>query len=272
MLSGHGRYLVRRGLSAAGCPGGSVGCAVTGFHDEVVHLRQTVADASSVVWLDAVRAVAAVEAAAVRDRIAPHEILAMRRDNVDALSAVGRQLDAVIDIVLDRIDFIDVYDWPVVCATRSGIEYLLAHAERGGPSAALRRTMTDLDAELRHAGAAFGPVQEAWRIAGIPPHHWWWWHPEEPWIGLVVEYAQVLTDVRIAGTPSGSSVHVMLGSIRAQLSFLADGVAASKPLTIEDVNRLTLGLIAVRELEDTDPEYCDALTFVAFRAKALALA
>ncbi len=271
MLSGHGRYLVRRGLSAAGCPGGSAGCAVTGFHDEVMHLRQTVADAPSVVWLDAVRAVAAVEAAAVRDRIAPHEILAVRRDNADALSTIGRQLDAVIDIVLDRIDFIDVYDWPIVCATRSGIEYLLGHGGQGGPGAdALRRTMTHLDAELRHAGAAFGPVQEAWRIAGIPPHHWWWWHPEEPWIGLVVEYARVLTDVRVACTPSGSSVRLMLGSIRAQLSFLADAVAAGKPLTIEEVNRLTFGVIAVREFEDTDPEFCDALTFVAFRAKALA--
>jgi hypothetical protein len=244
---------------------------MTKFADEVANLRRAVAEMSGVASLDSVRAVAAVEAAAPRECVAPPIVLAMRQDNADVFATIGRHLDAIGDSILDRIDFIDAFDWPGVCAARSGIEYLIAHAEHGVPETdALRRALTQLDAELRHAGAAFGPVHDAWSMAGIPPHHWWWWHPQQPSIGLVVEHARRLTDARIAGTRPGSSVDAMLQSIRAQLAFLADTVAADRPLTIDEVNRLTLGVIAVREFEVTDPDYCDALTDVASCARALA--
>lgn len=81
----------------------------------------------------------------------------------------------------------------------------------------------------------------------------------EPPLPELVQQALAMTDQRLAGLPPGP-VQAMLGSIRAQLTYLAQGAATEAP-------HLTLGVIAVREFEESDPAYCDVLCEVAYRAK-----
>ena len=61
----------------------------------------------------------------------------------------------------------------------------------------------------------------------------------------------------------------MLSSIRTQLQFMKDTVAAGKAPTTDEKNRLTIGVIAAREFEDSDPDYADALSDAVFEFKKL---
>lgn len=92
-------------------------------------------------------------------------------------------------------------------------------------------------------------------------------------LGSLIEAAQRETDRRLGPTrppPAGADgVHRMLTSIRAQLDFMAGVVASGSPPTVEQVNRLTLGVIAVREYEADDLAYCDLLCEAVYRFKAL---
>ena len=61
----------------------------------------------------------------------------------------------------------------------------------------------------------------------------------------------------------------MLGSIQNQLRFMQAAVAAGRTPTIAEKNSLSAGVIAVREFETNDPEYCDALCAAVFAFKKL---
>src|SRR6185369_3667949 len=82
----------------------------------------------------------------------------------------------------------------------------------------------------------------------------------------LVDRALQMTEDRLAKAPAGST-HSMYSSIRNQLRFMKETIAAGKSASIEDKNRLTLHVIAVREFEDSDPDYCDALTNAAYLFK-----
>ena len=83
-----------------------------------------------------------------------------------------------------------------------------------------------------------------------------------------VDVALEMTEARLARLPAGS-VHDMLTSIRNQLRFMRETIDAGRSPTAEEKNRLTLGVIAVRELETNDPDYADAITLVVFDFKQL---
>ncbi|MFN7973520.1 MAG: immunity protein Tsi6 family protein [Acidobacteriota bacterium] len=85
----------------------------------------------------------------------------------------------------------------------------------------------------------------------------------------LLDRALAMTGERTARIPAGT-VEAMLASIGNQLRFMRDTVAAGRAPTVAEKNSLTLGVIAVRELEATDPEYCDAITEAAFLFKKLA--
>jgi hypothetical protein len=87
-------------------------------------------------------------------------------------------------------------------------------------------------------------------------------------VSAAIDEAMRMTGERLAGIPA-STVRDMLASIRNQLRFMRETIDAGRLPTIEEKNRLTLGVIAVRELETTDPEYCDAITRAAFAFKQL---
>ncbi len=75
-------------------------------------------------------------------------------------------------------------------------------------------------------------------------------------LGPLIEAARRETDRRLSACPEAAgadAVHAMMASP-----------------TVEQVNSLTLGVIAVREFEADEPAYCDLLCEAAFRFKALA--
>ncbi|MFO0563229.1 MAG: immunity protein Tsi6 family protein [Polyangiales bacterium] len=88
-------------------------------------------------------------------------------------------------------------------------------------------------------------------------------------LALLIEQCLSETEARIQRL-GDATVSSMFHSIRAQLLFMREVVADQQTPSIEDANRLTLGVIAVREFEDTDPAYCDLLCDAAFRFRALA--
>ncbi len=92
-------------------------------------------------------------------------------------------------------------------------------------------------------------------------------------LGPLIEAARRETDRRLSAWPEAAgadAVHAMLASIDRQLRFMAGIVASGASPTVEQVNSLTLGVIAVREYEADDLVYCDLLCEAAFRFKALA--
>lgn len=58
-------------------------------------------------------------------------------------------------------------------------------------------------------------------------------------------------------------------SILAQLEFMALSIAENRAPSAEDLNRLNLGVIAVRTLEDTDPEYAALLSELEYAFRRL---
>lgn len=87
-------------------------------------------------------------------------------------------------------------------------------------------------------------------------------------VATLIETALTMTEERLASTPPGS-VQAMFGSIRNQLVFMRDTVAAGHPATVEQRNSLTLGVIAVREFETSDVTYCDAICDAVYQFKKL---
>lgn len=83
-----------------------------------------------------------------------------------------------------------------------------------------------------------------------------------------VDAALKMTEARLARLPAGS-VRDMLASIRNQLRFMRETIDSGRSPTADEKNRLTLGVIAVRELETNDPDYADAITLAVFDFKQL---
>ena len=77
-----------------------------------------------------------------------------------------------------------------------------------------------------------------------------------------IDKAIAMTDERLTAAPRD-----MLKSIRTQLSFMRDTIAAGRAPTVDEKNRLTIGVIAAREFEDSDPAYADALADASFAFK-----
>ena len=90
--------------------------------------------------------------------------------------------------------------------------------------------------------------------------------PSPSELPALVDRALEMTEERLTTAPAGS-MHGMYSSIQNQLRFMKETILAGKSASIEDKNRLTLQVIAVRELETTDPEYCDALCNAAYLFK-----
>ncbi len=88
-------------------------------------------------------------------------------------------------------------------------------------------------------------------------------------LAAVIERAAAMTAARLDAVADGP-VRAMFASIAAQLEHMGSTIAAGGTPTIADRNRITLGVIAVREFEADDPDYCDALCDAAFRYRHLA--
>jgi Tsi6 len=58
-------------------------------------------------------------------------------------------------------------------------------------------------------------------------------------------------------------------SILAQLEFMARSLAEKQRPSSEDFNRINLGVIAVRTLEDTDPDYAALLSELEYAFRRL---
>ncbi len=84
----------------------------------------------------------------------------------------------------------------------------------------------------------------------------------------LLDRALAMTEDRSRGIPVDTSVHAMFASLRRQLDAMRAEVAAGEVMTVEQRNSLTLGVIAVREFEADDPEYCDVLCDAVFRFRA----
>ena len=80
----------------------------------------------------------------------------------------------------------------------------------------------------------------------------------------MIDKALQMTDERLRTSPLP-----MLSSIRTQLQFMKDTVAAGRAPTTDEKNRLTIGVIAARELEQTDSDYAEALSDAVFEFKKL---
>jgi hypothetical protein len=89
-----------------------------------------------------------------------------------------------------------------------------------------------------------------------------------PDVAALVANALQLTEERLKGAPPGGPLQAMLSSIRNQLVFMRDTVAAGRSPTIQEKNSLNLHVIAVREFDD-EPEYRGALTGAAYYFKKL---
>ncbi|MEZ4399713.1 MAG: immunity protein Tsi6 family protein [Kofleriaceae bacterium] len=87
-------------------------------------------------------------------------------------------------------------------------------------------------------------------------------------VAALVDRARAMTDDRLAAAPAGA-VHAMFASIQSQLEYMRQTIAGGGRPAIEDVNRLTLGVIAVREFETADVDYCDAICDAVFNFKKL---
>ncbi|MBI4941368.1 MAG: hypothetical protein HY830_11535 [Actinobacteria bacterium] len=83
-----------------------------------------------------------------------------------------------------------------------------------------------------------------------------------------VDRARAMTDERLAVAPPGS-LRTVYTSIRNQLEYMRETLASGVGPAVADVNRLTLGVIAVREFEASDLAYCDAVCDAVFTFKQL---
>jgi hypothetical protein len=77
---------------------------------------------------------------------------------------------------------------------------------------------------------------------------------------LLLEDARRRTDEKLAFDPDRS----MLKVIRAQLDFMEQCVQGGRNPTAEEAGRITVGAIAVKNLEEEDPEYADWLKELAY--------
>jgi Tsi6 len=87
-------------------------------------------------------------------------------------------------------------------------------------------------------------------------------------VAASVDRARAMTDERLAAAPPGS-VRTMFTSIRDQLESMRQTLASGANPAVDDINRLTLGVVAVREFEATDLVYCDAVCDAVFGFKKL---
>ncbi|NLE85158.1 MAG: hypothetical protein GX607_02050 [Myxococcales bacterium] len=72
---------------------------------------------------------------------------------------------------------------------------------------------------------------------------------------LLLEDARRRTDEKLAFDPD----RTMLKVIRAQLDFMEQCTKGGRNPTKDETDRITLGPIAVKNLEEEDPEYADWL-------------
>jgi hypothetical protein len=220
---------------------------------------------------DTIIALLAVESAAARDRAPLEVVTAFRREAAAALAPFAAQIRNYVELLADEAEVAGDDAWAELCGKRSALELLVTH-HAGTPAVAdVEAADVDrLDGELRRLGQEQGPLDPAWRVPGMPATHWWWWYPASPPPMLaLIDEALRLTEERLAPIPAGSSVHNMYASIRTQLEFMRDTVAAGRSPTTDEKNRLTLGVIAVRELEADDPAYAGALTDAVYEFKKL---
>lgn len=91
---------------------------------------------------------------------------------------------------------------------------------------------------------------------------------DSPDVAALVATALQLTEERLKGAPAGGPMQAMLSSIRNQLVFMRDTVAAGRSPTIQEKNSLNLHVIAVREFDD-EPDYRSALTNATYYFKKL---
>lgn len=253
------------------------------FSDQILYFRRSVEGLKAGgSWADAylqgaIMALLAVEVAALRDRTAPDAVETFRREAAEALTPLATLVGYFVETVADEAQIDDPDAWEGLCGKRSAIQVLLTRYA-GTPGVAridpddLRR----LDEGMRRVGRDLGPTRPDFRLPGLPASHWWWWYPDPPPASAkphlpllaMIDHALQMTEDRLARTPAGTSVHAMFGSIRAQLRFMRDTAAAGLTPTPETKNRLTLGVIAIREFETTDPEYADALTAAVHRFRS----
>lgn len=73
----------------------------------------------------------------------------------------------------------------------------------------------------------------------------------------------MLTKERLAIAPDFHT----LKSVKTQLDYIFDAFQKNNPPTDAEKDRITLGILAVREFEDTDPEYAEILTKVSYLYK-----
>lgn len=77
---------------------------------------------------------------------------------------------------------------------------------------------------------------------------------------LMLEDARRRTDEKLAFDPN----RTMLKVIRAQLEFMERCVQGGRSPTEEEGDSITIGAIAVKNLEEEDPEYADWLSELAY--------
>lgn len=92
--------------------------------------------------------------------------------------------------------------------------------------------------------------------------------PTHAHVATLIDTALTMTEERLASLPDGP-LQGMFGSIRNQLVFMRDTVAAGGSASIAEKNSLTLGVIAVREFETSDLPYCDAICEAVYQFKKL---
>lgn len=220
---------------------------------------------------DLVIALLAVESTAARDRDEPAEVARFRMEATEALAPLSAQLRNYVEMIADDAEAAGEDSWKELCGKRSAIEILLTrYAGSPGVADVAAADVERLDEALRRVGQDQGPVTREWQVPGLPASHWWWWYPASPPPVMdLIDKALRLTEDRLARVPAGTPTHNMFGSIRTQLAFMHDTVAAGRAPTVDDKNRLTLGVIAVREFEDNDPDYCNALTEAVYQFKKL---
>jgi hypothetical protein len=220
---------------------------------------------------DTILALLAVESAAARDHAPLDVVTGFRTEAAAALAPLAAQIRSYVELVADEAETAGDDAWAELCGKRSAIELLRTlYADTPAVADLEPADVARLDDEMRRVGQEQGPLEAAWRVPGMPASHWWWWYPGSPPPMLAtIDKALRMTDERLARIPAGSSVHNMFGSIRAQLEFMRDTVAAGRSPTTDEKNRLTLGVIGVREFENDDPDYSAALADAAYEFKKL---
>jgi hypothetical protein len=86
-------------------------------------------------------------------------------------------------------------------------------------------------------------------------------------VSSLVDKALAMTEERMVD--GAGSVSAMFSSIKNQLRFMRETIDAGRSPTTEEKNRLTLDVIAVREFENSDLAYCDALCDATYEFRKL---